>query len=82
MKNDNISKNEAAPVSAGTNVPKGKPQGEHPSIKEGDSTQQRPKFGSDAAKNTSARDEQLPSLNDGQVKGSDADQDQGGEPSV
>ena len=89
--------NGAAPPSHGTTVHKGQSQGKKNEVKEGEA-EQRPEYGAEGGANTSSREDQLPSLNDGaspgadadgepnsledQKKGSDADQDQGGKASV
>jgi len=57
--------NGSAQPSLGASVPKGKPQGEENEVKEGNSSQQRPKYGADSKSNISGREDQLPSLNDG-----------------
>jgi len=58
--------NGAAPESKGSKSPKARPQGDQPEVKEGNPDQQRPGYGSDAGPNTSNREEQLPSLDNGQ----------------
>jgi hypothetical protein len=51
--------------SEGSSVPKGQAQDEKTQIKEGNPAQQRPEYGADVGPNTSTRDDQLPSINDG-----------------
>mgnify|MGYP003575537756 CR=1 FL=1 len=99
MENDKEKpQNGAAQPSKGTSVPKGEAQGKKNEVKEGDAEKQRPEFGADGGTNTSSREDQLPSLNDGgqphsdagggeseledEKSGSDADHDHGGNASV
>ena len=99
MENDKENlQNGTAQPSQGTTVNKGQSQGKKNEVKEGDADKQRPEYGAEGGANTSSREDQLPSLNDGaspgadadgepnsledQKKGSDADQDQGGRASV
>lgn len=60
----------------GDEVPKAKPQGEKPAIKEGDPKQQRPQYGADGGQNISSRADQLPELDNRGKKGNDADKDE------
>jgi hypothetical protein len=60
--------NGAARPSEGSSAQKSDAQGKNPEVKEGNPAQQRPEYGSDAGPNTSTRDDQLPSLNDGAAK--------------
>ncbi|RZJ19792.1 MAG: hypothetical protein EON51_16655 [Acinetobacter sp.] len=62
---NNKPQNGASQPAIGSNVPKGDAQDEKTEVKEGNPAQQRPAHGSDAGPNTDTRDEQLPSLNDG-----------------
>ncbi|RZK56990.1 MAG: hypothetical protein EOO91_11020 [Pedobacter sp.] len=62
---DQKPQNGAAQPSVGSKVPKGQAQDEKTEVKEGNPAQQRPQFGADEWPNTDTRDEQLPSLNDG-----------------
>lgn len=57
----------------GTTIKKAVPQGENPTVKEGDSAQQRPVYGAEGGKNTSSREQQLPTIADGMAKGSHKD---------
>lgn len=57
--------NGAAPSAEGSAAPIAKPHDKNPEVKEGNSAQQRPEFGSDAGPNTSSREDQLPSLENG-----------------
>ena len=99
MENDKENlQNGTAQPSQGTTVNKGQSQGKKNEVKEGDAEKQRPEYGAEGGANTSSREDQLPSLNDGaspgadadgepntweyQKKGGDADQDQGGRASV
>lgn len=68
--------NGAAQTSQGSSVPKGQPQGENDEVKEGNASQQRPAHGADGGPNTSTRQDQLPSLNNGAAEGADADSDE------
>jgi len=67
--------NGGAQPTEGTTAPKANPQNEGAAVKEGDPSQQRPQHGADAGTNTSSREDQLPSLNDGAALGADADSD-------
>ncbi|RZL50679.1 MAG: hypothetical protein EOP00_03225 [Pedobacter sp.] len=81
MENENNNRsNGAAQLSEGASVPKGRSNGEHNEVKEGDPNQQRPVYGSDGGPNTSTRQDQLPSLNDGAKSGGDSDSENGDEP--
>jgi hypothetical protein len=64
MENQNQSNGVANP-SEGSSTPKSNAQNKRPEVKEGNPNQQRPEHGSDAGPNTSSREDQLPSLNDG-----------------
>ncbi|RZJ89159.1 MAG: hypothetical protein EOO20_11710 [Chryseobacterium sp.] len=75
MENEKNNQNGASPSSIGAKVPKGEPNNEGKEIKEGNPDQQRPVFGSDGGNNTAAREDQLPSLDNGASKGADADTD-------
>lgn len=59
----------------GSTIPKAVPQGKNPTIKEGDPAQQRPVHGAEGGRNTSSRENQLPTIADGMAKESDEDQD-------
>lgn len=99
MENDKENlQNGAARPSEGSSVPKGESQGKENEVKEGYAAKQRPEYRADGGTNTSSREDQLPSLNDGAASGadadgeadrlaeekmgSDADEDQGGKASV
>jgi hypothetical protein len=69
---DKSPQNGITSASEGSSTTKSQAQGEKTEIKEGDPSQQRPQYGSDAGANTSTRDDQLPSLNDGAAAKSDS----------
>ena len=76
MENENKNQspqNGAAPSSTGSATPIAKPQDKNPEVKEGNPSEQRPVHGADAGTNTSSREGQLPSLDNGGNVDSDSD---------